>query len=131
MCVSPLLTWSSQPLGLSLGAIVMECSHWHHLPIRLAVEARRMAPDGPLDRAVRCHLSAHGGDEHHGLLAEIDQYGTALWLRWHGPDVDLAVLPDCPVTGTGSGSGVGSDGDACCLFAGHVERHSWEDTTPQ
>ncbi|WUX30708.1 hypothetical protein OG367_19485 [Streptomyces anulatus] len=105
----------------------MECSHWHHLPIRLAVEARRIAPDGPLDRAVRCHLSAHGGDEHHGLLAELDRYGTALWLRWHGSDVDLAVLPDCPVIGTGSGSG----GDACCLFAGHVERHSWENTPPQ
>lgn len=83
----------------------------------------------PLDRAVQCHLSAHEGDEHFGLLAELGQYGTALWLRWHGSDVDVAVLPDCPVIGTGSGSGSG--GDACCLFAGHVERHGWEDTPPQ
>ncbi|MEU5228435.1 SDR family oxidoreductase [Streptomyces anulatus] len=56
-----------------------------------------MAPDDPLDRAVQCHLSAHEGDEHYGRLAELDQYGTALWLRWHGSDVDVAVLPDCPV----------------------------------
>ncbi|WTG62073.1 hypothetical protein OH797_18625 [Streptomyces anulatus] len=105
----------------------MRCTHWHHLPTGLAKKARRMAPDDPLDRAVQCHLSAHEGDEHYGLLAELGQYGTALWLRWHGSDVDVAVLPDCPVIGTGSGSG----GDACCLFAGHVERHSWEDTPPQ
>ncbi|GGY32382.1 hypothetical protein GCM10010342_19080 [Streptomyces anulatus] len=69
------------------------------------------------------------GDEHYGLLAELGQYGTALWLRWHGSDVDVAVLPDCPVIGTGSGSGSG--GDACGLFAGHVERHSWAEAPPQ
>ncbi|WP_405193580.1 hypothetical protein [Streptomyces anulatus] len=86
-----------------------------------------MAPDNPLDRAVQCHLSAHEGDEHYGLLAELGQYGAALWLRWHWSDVNVAVLPDSPVIGTGSDSG----GDACCLFAGHVERHSWEDTPPQ
>ncbi|EHM30452.1 hypothetical protein SPW_1141 [Streptomyces sp. W007] len=41
--------------------------------------------------------------------------------------MDVTVLPDCPVIETGSGP----DGDACCLFAGHVERHSREDTPPQ
>ncbi|MFJ6145984.1 hypothetical protein ACIQH7_20525 [Streptomyces anulatus] len=76
-------------------------------------------------------MSAHEGGEHYALLAELDQYGTALWLRWHGSDVAVAVLPDCPVTGSGSGSGSGSSGDACCLFAGHVERHSWEGATPR
>lgn len=129
MHVSPLLIWGAQPLNSGPGVVMMRCAHWHHLPIELAKDARLLAPDAPLDRAVRCHLSAHEGDEHYGLLAELDQYGTALWLRWHGSDVDVAVLPDCPVTGSGSGSG--SSGDACCLFAGHVERHSWEGATPR
>lgn len=127
MYVSPLLAWGAQPLNPGPGVVMMRCTHWHHLPIGLAKKARRMAPDNPLDRAVQCHLSAHEGDEHYGLLAELGQYGAALWLRWHWSDVNVAVLPDSPVIGTGSDSG----GDACCLFAGHVERHSWEDTPPQ
>ncbi|MFE1819667.1 hypothetical protein ACFW9S_11765 [Streptomyces anulatus] len=83
-----------------------------------------MAPDDLLDRAVQCHLSAHEGDQHYGLLAELGQYGTALWLRWHGPPEPI------PITGQ-SGSTATSTSDACCLLAGHVERHSWEETPPQ
>ncbi|WP_137229953.1 hypothetical protein [Streptomyces sp. BPSDS2] len=99
----------------------MRCKIWLKVPMDLALEARQLAPAGSFDRAVQCQLSAHEGDEHYGLLAELDEYGTALWLRRHGPHVALAVLRDCPVTGSGP------DGEGCCLFAGHPEQHTWED----
>ncbi|CAM5243888.1 hypothetical protein NEH83_19225 [Streptomyces sp. JUS-F4] len=101
----------------------MQCAHWHHVPLNLAKQARRKMPHAYLDRVVPCHLPTHEADDHHGLLTELDEYGAALWLRWRGEaDVELAVLPDCPAVRTGL------DGDGCCLFAGHVEQHTWEDT---
>ncbi|MEW2114866.1 hypothetical protein AB0945_06690 [Streptomyces sp. NPDC005474] len=71
---------------------------------------------------MQCQLSAHDDGKHHGLLAELDDFGTALWLRWHGrTEVDLMVLPDCGVVAPGL------DGEGCCLFASHTEQHTWED----
>ncbi|MFD4988842.1 hypothetical protein ACFWMQ_14720 [Streptomyces sp. NPDC058372] len=77
---------------------------------------------GCVDAAVRCQLAAsHEGREHYGFLDEADR-GAALWLRWSGADqVALIAHPDCPDTGPLP------CGDACCLFAGHPGRHTWED----
>lgn len=100
----------------------MKCVHWHCLPLDLAREARNKAPVAHLDRAVQCHLSIHEGDEHYGFLTELDGYGIALWLRWCGEDkVEAVTLPDCPTLSTGANR------DGCCLFAGHVQHHTWED----
>ncbi|MFE2294577.1 hypothetical protein [Streptomyces sp. NPDC059452] len=98
----------------------MRCKHWCRVPLDLAQEARQMAPAGCVDRAVQCQLPAHESNEHHGLLAELATYGTALWLRWRGTGTDLIALPDCPVAGPGT------DGEGCCLFAGHAELHTWQ-----
>ncbi|MFD4275225.1 hypothetical protein R2B67_17095 [Streptomyces cyaneofuscatus] len=103
----------------------MRCRHWRRVPLDLSQEARQKAPSGCVDRAVQCQLSAHEGDEHHGLLAELDTYDTALWLRWRGDYVDLVVLRDCPVVGPGPG------GEGCCLFADHPEQHTWENTSEE
>ncbi|MGW1207123.1 hypothetical protein [Streptomyces cyaneofuscatus] len=103
----------------------MRCRHWRRVPLDLSREARQKAPSGCVDRAVQCQLSTHEGDEHYGLLAELDTYGTALWLRWRGACVDLFVLRDCSVTGPGP------DGEGCCLFADHAEQHTWEDTSEE
>ncbi|MFD5199798.1 hypothetical protein ACFWM7_06470 [Streptomyces sp. NPDC058375] len=101
----------------------MRCNHWRRVPPDLAREARQKAPDGCVDRAVQCQLSAHGGEKHYGLLAEVNAYGTALWLRWYGTSTDLTALQDCPVTGPVP------DGEGCCLFVGHPEQHTWQDAT--
>ncbi|MEU0378493.1 hypothetical protein ABZ093_14505 [Streptomyces cyaneofuscatus] len=100
----------------------MRCRHWRRVPLDLSQEARQKAPSGCVDRAVRCQLSTHEGDEHYGLLAELDIYGTALWFRWRGTYVDLVVLRDCPVAAPGP------DGEGCCLFADHPKQHTWEGT---
>ncbi|MCD9903151.1 hypothetical protein LUR56_30805 [Streptomyces sp. MT29] len=99
----------------------MRCRHWRRVPLDLS----QKAPSGCVDRAVQCQLSAHEGDGHHGLLAELGTYDTVLWLRWRGTCVDLFVLRDCPVTGPGP------DGEGCCLFADHAEQHTWEDTSEE
>lgn len=71
---------------------------------------------------MQCQLSAHDDGEHYGLLNDLGEYGTALWLRWQEKtDVDLIVLPDCQAVASGP------DGEACCLFADHTEQHTWED----
>ncbi|MFD3646559.1 hypothetical protein ACFWVT_24125 [Streptomyces cyaneofuscatus] len=103
----------------------MRCRRWRRVPLDLSQEARQKAPSGCVDRAVQCQLSTHEGDKHYGLLAELDTYGTALWLRWRGTCVDLFVLRDCPVTGPGP------DGESCCLFADHAEQHTWGDTSEE
>ncbi|MFB8138642.1 hypothetical protein [Streptomyces parvus] len=100
----------------------MRCVHWRRVPMDLAQEARRKAPAGCVDQAVQCQLSAHEGEKHYGLLAEVDEYGTALWLRWHGTATDLITLQDCPAAGPEP------DGEGCCLFVGHPEQHTWQDT---
>lgn len=74
-----------------------------------------------VDSAVRCQLSAHDTGEHCGLLDDLD-YDTALWLRWCGVDVALAVLPDCPAVGPEPES------EGCCLFLDHIAHHTWADT---
>ncbi|WP_411081762.1 hypothetical protein [Streptomyces sp. cmx-18-6] len=99
----------------------MRCKHWRRVPLDLAQEARQKAPAGCVDRAVQCQLSTHDSDEHYGLVAELDSYGTALWLWWRGTYVDLVVLSDCPAVGPGP------DGEGCCLFADHAEQHTWQD----
>ncbi|MFF2325622.1 MULTISPECIES: hypothetical protein [unclassified Streptomyces] len=79
-----------------------------------------------MDRAVQCQLSAHDDGEHYGLLDDLDEYGTALWLRWQErTEVEVAVLPDCSVAAPEP------DGEGCCLFAGHPEQHTWEDTSEE
>ncbi|MEU2821983.1 hypothetical protein ABZ763_06775 [Streptomyces bacillaris] len=92
------------------------------MPLELAGETQQKSAVTYIDRAVRCQLSAHDEGEHFGLLTDSGAYGTALWLRWHGPDeARLVVLPDCPVTASGP------DGDGCRLFAGHTAQHTWQD----
>lgn len=103
----------------------MRCAHWRRLPLGLVREARERSDSGCVDSAVQCQLSAHDDATHHGLLDDVE-YGTALWLRWRGrTEVELVVLPDCPAVGAGHDR---DDGDACCLFADHVEQHTWQDT---
>lgn len=100
----------------------MQCTHWRRVPLDLVREARERSAAECVDRAVQCHLSTHNGDEHYGLLGDLVEYGIALWLRWRErTEVDLVVLPDCPVAAPEPG------GDGCCLFAGHTEQHTWED----
>ncbi|MVO89357.1 hypothetical protein GPA10_32550 [Streptomyces sp. p1417] len=100
----------------------MRCTHWRRVPLHLAREARARLAAQIVDSAVRCQLSAHGG-AHYGLLDDLGEYGTALWLRWQEKtDVDLVVLPDCPAVAPSP------DGEGCCLFVDHAERHTWEDT---
>ncbi len=79
----------------------MRCRHWSRVPLSLVLEAQQRGSTGYVDRAVRCRLSDHEGDDHYGLLTELDTYGTALWLRWHGTETALLALPDCPMTGPG------------------------------
>ncbi len=98
----------------------MRFRHWSRVPLSLVLEAQQRGSTGYVDRAVRCRLSDHEGDDHYGLLTELDTYGTALWLRWHGTETALLALPDCPVTGPGP------DGEGCCLFADHPEGHTWQ-----
>ncbi|MBP0457495.1 hypothetical protein [Streptomyces montanisoli] len=102
----------------------MRCTHWRSVPSHLAWEAREGWAAECVDTAVRCQLPTHGeGTEHFGLLGDLGEYGTALWLRWRGKtEVDLAILLDCPV------SAPGPDGEGCCLFVGHTEQHTWVDT---
>ncbi|MDQ0934513.1 hypothetical protein [Streptomyces turgidiscabies] len=101
----------------------MRCTHWHQVLLDLVQEARGRSAAECVDRAVQCQLSAHDDGEHYGLLDDVGEYGTALWLRWLGrAEVELVVLPDCPVVAPGL------DGEGCCLFADHTERHTWEDT---
>ncbi|MFF7363185.1 hypothetical protein [Streptomyces sp. NPDC008125] len=67
-------------------------------------------------------MSVHEDEMHYGFACDLSEYGTALWLRWAEMTVvDLVVLPDCPAVAPGA------DGDACCLFAGHPERHTWKE----
>jgi hypothetical protein len=72
---------------------------------------------------VQCQLSGHDDGERYGLLDDLGEYGTALWLRrQERTDVGLVVLPDCPVVAPGP------DGEGCCPFAGHTEQHTSDDT---
>ncbi|KOG10405.1 hypothetical protein ADK34_35530 [Streptomyces viridochromogenes] len=92
------------------------------MPLYLAREAREKPAASCIDRAVQCQLSAHDEGEHFGLLTDAGAYGTALWLRWRGPDeTELVGLPDCPVAAPDP------DGEGCCLFADRVKQHTWED----
>ncbi|WP_460037624.1 hypothetical protein [Streptomyces cavourensis] len=96
------------------------------MPLELAGEAQEKSDVTYIDRAVRCQLSAHDESEHFGLLTDSGAYGTALWLRWHGPDeAQVVVLPDCPVAAPGP------DGDGCRLFADHTAQHTWQDAVEE
>ncbi|WP_332328187.1 hypothetical protein [Streptomyces sp. WMMC940] len=76
--------------------------------------------------AVQCQLATHSDGEHSGLLDDLGEYGTALWLRWRGAaEVELIVLPDCPVVSPGP------DGEGCCLFADHADQHTWQDAVEE
>ncbi|MCJ1680572.1 hypothetical protein MTF65_25130 [Streptomyces sp. APSN-46.1] len=100
----------------------MRCTHWRRVPLDLAREARERSAAECVDRAVQCQLSTHDDGEHYGLLDDLGEYGTALWLRWHGrTEAELVGRADCPVVAPGP------DGEGCCLFAGHAEQHTWED----
>lgn len=100
----------------------MQCTHWRRVPLDLAREARQRSATECVDRAVQCQLSAHVGDDHYGLLADVGEYGTALWLCWRGrTEAELAVLPDCRMVSPGP------DSEGCCLFAGHSTQHTWAD----
>ncbi|MFF9570525.1 hypothetical protein [Streptomyces sp. NPDC014685] len=122
MRLPPVLEAGAERRRVLPDGAVMRCAHWRRVPLHLAREAREKSATTYIDRAVQCQLSAHDDGEHFGLLADTEAYGTALWLHWHGTDeAQLAVLPDCPVTGPGP------DSEGCCLFADHTGQHTWED----
>ncbi|WP_037801399.1 hypothetical protein [Streptomyces sp. LaPpAH-108] len=101
----------------------MRCTHWRRVPLDLLREAQRKSAPECADSAVQCQLATHDDGEHYGLLHDVGEYGFALWLRWCGStDVESVALPDCPAIAPGP------DGEGCCLFVGHIERHTWEDT---
>lgn len=95
------------------------------------MSARRAGHTSPLAcgfklAATQCQLSTHDDSDHFGLLSDDCAYGTALWLRWFGPDgTELLMLPDCPVAAPKP------DSNGCCLFAGHTEQHTWEGTSEE
>ncbi len=97
----------------------MRCAQWRRLPLDLAREAQARSTAECLDRVVQCRLSKHDAGEHYGLLDDLE-YGTALWLRWDETDVELVVLPDCPMVGPSPVR------EGCCLFADHAEQHTWQ-----
>ncbi len=110
----------------SFRLVLMRCARWRRVPLELAGEAQEKSDVTYIDRAVRCQLSAHDESEHFGLLTDSGAYGTALWLRWHGPDeAQVVVLPDCPVAAPGP------DGDGCRLFADHTAQHTWQDAVEE
>ncbi|GAA2260196.1 hypothetical protein GCM10010232_59000 [Streptomyces amakusaensis] len=99
----------------------MRCTQWLRVRLDLVREARERSAGEHVDNLVQCQLLAHDDSDHHGFLAELDEYATALWLRWHGEaKVKLVALTDCPLTGPGP------DAEGCCLFAGHAGQHTWE-----
>lgn len=101
----------------------MRCAHWRRVPLDLMREVQERSADTCVDSAVQCQLSAHAEGAHYGFAGDLGEYGTAQWVRWtEMTAVDLVVLRDCPAIAPGP------DGDACCLFADHVGRHTWEDT---
>ncbi len=102
----------------------MRCAQWRLLPPDLAREARGRSVSGCVDSAVQCQLCTHREGQHYGFLDDLE-YGTALWFRWDGSDVELVVLPDCPVAAQEP------DREGCCLFADHAEQHTWEDTVEE
>lgn len=100
----------------------MRCPNWRRVPSDLVRDAQERSADACVDSMVQCQLSAHGEGEHYGLVGDLGEYGTALWVRWSEMTaVDQVTLPDCPATAPGR------DGDACCLFVGHSDRHTWEE----
>lgn len=103
--------------------VVMRCTLWRRLPPSLVQDARQQSATGYVDSAVQCQLPAHTEGAHYGLLDEGSD-ATALWLRWQGTEADLSVLPDCPAVAPEP------DGDGCSVFAGHADRHTWEEAHP-
>ncbi|MFJ6725973.1 hypothetical protein ACIQPQ_13770 [Streptomyces sp. NPDC091281] len=100
----------------------MRCPEWQRVLPDLVREARGTSAAECVDGAVQCQMSAHVDGEHYGLLDDDGEPGTARWLRWlDAADGEPVVLPDCPVVSPGP------DGEGCCLFVGHAERHTWED----
>ncbi|WP_411103349.1 hypothetical protein [Streptomyces sp. cmx-4-9] len=73
-----------------------------------------------MDSAVQCLLSGSHDGPHFGLLDSLE-YGLALWARWLRGAVDSLELYDCAESGPAPGP------PGCCLFAGHVGRHTWEE----
>ncbi|MDG9718536.1 hypothetical protein QC282_18320 [Streptomyces sp. DH24] len=94
------------------------------MPVALLREAQERLASSCVDSAVQCQLPLHDDGEHYGFLDDLDEYGTALWLRWLGrTEAELVALPDCPMAAPGP------DGEGCCLFVGHAEHHTWEEAT--
>ncbi|MEU6703263.1 hypothetical protein [Streptomyces wuyuanensis] len=101
----------------------MRCGHWLWVPLDLGREAREKSAVDHVDRAVQCQLSTHHDGDHHGLLSDSGEYGTALCLRWCGTsEAELVALPDCSVAASEP------DGEGCCLFADHAKQHTWQNT---
>jgi hypothetical protein len=102
------------------------CHAYVRLGAVLAAEVMDLGENVALDlvaRTLLCGLEpGHPGD-HAGLVYDhLDGPDAgAVWSRWAGggPPRTVTVLPDCP--------GLGPTGtDACCLFAAHPGRHTWE-----
>ncbi|KOT87741.1 hypothetical protein ADK70_19255 [Streptomyces rimosus subsp. pseudoverticillatus] len=81
--------------------------------------AQTRSPAGHVDGAVQCLLFGPHEGIHFGFLDSLER-GQALWATWLRSGTKLLELPDCTETGPGP------DPAGCCLFAGHVERHTWE-----
>lgn len=95
----------------------MRCAHRRRVPVEVLTALWSACW---VERAVRCQLPPHSTGKHLGLLAETEPY-AALWLRWdEGGTAEAVTLPDCPVPP------LDTDADACCLYSGHPERHTWD-----
>lgn len=74
--------------------------------------------DDDLLKPLECLLAGHHGEQHYGLVCELDGRDTgAVWARWTDskPPSALVTLADCPR--------LDPRGDACVLFAGHEGDH--------
>ncbi|MFI5802655.1 hypothetical protein [Streptomyces sp. NPDC051561] len=97
----------------------MRCTDRVELPDVL-VEAASARCGGPLgDGWVRCDLAPHEYGTHFGLIDSL-HYGHALWAKRTEEDAELVELRVCDAARPSPSR------DACCLFADHDGRHTWE-----
>ncbi len=94
------------------------CTSWRRLSGGL-VAAENGSTEGYVDSAVQCLLFGRHAGRHFGFLDSLE-HGLGLWIGWLEAEPELVDLPDCSETGPEP------DPAGCCLFVGHVERHTWE-----
>lgn len=104
------------------------CHAYTRVGPALAADVFALAANVTLElvaRTLLCVLErGHPGD-HFGLVYDhLDGPDAgAVWSRWTAaPPLHVTVLPDCPDLEPSGSS-------ACCLFAAHAGRHTWEWTS--